>query len=46
MNAQELIKKSALIEKVLKEQGLQEKAKPLIKTEELEKTLKEMQAED
>ncbi|WQX80618.1 dynamin-like GTPase family protein [Helicobacter pylori] len=52
MNAQELIKKSALIEKVLKKQGLQEKAKPfmsenaVIKTEELEKTLKEMQAED
>ncbi len=52
MNAQELIKKSALIEKTLKEQGLQEKAKPfmsenaVIKTEELEKTLKEMQAED
>ncbi|MCG3025728.1 dynamin-like GTPase family protein [Helicobacter pylori] len=52
MNAQELIKKSALIEKVLQEQGLQEKAKPfisdnsVIKTEELEKTLKEMQAED
>ncbi|WP_183029640.1 dynamin family protein [Helicobacter pylori] len=52
MNAQELIKKSALIEKVLKEQGLQEKAKPfmsenaVIKTEELEKTLKEMQAKD
>ncbi len=52
MNAQELIKKSALVEKVLKEQGLQEKAKPfmsdnsVIKTEELEKTLKEMQAED
>ncbi len=49
---QELIKKSALIKKVLKEQGLQEKAKPfmsenaVIKTEELEKTLKEMQAED
>ncbi|MGL2504464.1 dynamin family protein [Helicobacter pylori] len=49
MNAQELIKKSALIEKVLKEQGLQEKAKPfmsdnaVITTEELEKTLKEMQ---
>lgn len=49
---QELIKKSALIEKVLQEQGLQEKAKPfmsdnaVIKTEELEKTLKEMQAED
>ncbi|MGN8386944.1 dynamin family protein [Helicobacter pylori] len=52
MNTQELIKKSALIEKTLKEQGLQEKAKPfmsdnaVIKTEELEKTLKEMQAED
>lgn len=52
MNAQELIKKSTLIEKVLQEQGLQEKAKPfmsdnaVIKTEELEKTLKEMQAED
>ncbi|GAA8207133.1 hypothetical protein HpDR152_01080 [Helicobacter pylori] len=52
MNAQELIKKSALIEKALKEQGLQERAKPfmsdnaVVKTEELEKTLKEMQAED
>lgn len=52
MNAQELIKKSALIEKTLQEQGLQEKAKPfmsenaVIKTEELEKTLKEMQAID
>ncbi len=52
MNTQELIKKSALIEKVLKEQGLQERARPfmsensVIKTEELEKTLKEMQAED
>ncbi len=52
MNAQELIKKSALIEKALKEQGLQERARPfisdnaVIKTEELEKTLKEMQAED
>ncbi len=52
MNAQEIIKKSALIEKTLKEQGLQERAKPfmsdnaVIKTEELEKTLKEMQAED
>lgn len=52
MNAQELIKKSALIEKTLQEQGLQERAKPfmsenaVIKTEELEKTLKEMQAED
>ncbi len=49
MNAQELIKKSALIEKTLKEQGLQERARPfmsdnsVIKTEELEKTLKEMQ---
>ncbi|MGL2667668.1 dynamin family protein [Helicobacter pylori] len=52
MNAQELIKKSALVEKTLQEQGLQEKAKPfmsdnsVIKTEELEKTLKEMQAKD
>ncbi|KHL83423.1 dynamin-like GTPase family protein [Helicobacter pylori] len=51
MNEQELIKKSALIEKALKEQGLQEKARlfmsdnAVIKTEELEKTLKEMQAE-
>ncbi len=51
MNAQELIKKSALVEKTLQEQGLQEKARPfisdnsVIKTEELEKTLKEMQAE-
>lgn len=51
MDAQELIKKSALIEKTLKEQGLQERARPfisdnaVIKTEELEKTLKEMQAE-
>ncbi|WRC41231.1 dynamin-like GTPase family protein [Helicobacter pylori] len=50
MNAQELIKKSALIEKTLQEQDLQEKARPfisdnaVIKTEELEKTLKEMQA--
>ncbi|MCQ2619026.1 dynamin family protein [Helicobacter pylori] len=49
MNAQELIQKSALIEKTLQEQGLQERAKPfmsenaVIKTEELEKTLKEMQ---
>ncbi|WP_164498600.1 dynamin-like GTPase family protein [Helicobacter pylori] len=49
MNAQEIIKKSALIEKTLKEQGLQEKAKPFISdnavitTEELEKTLKELQ---
>lgn len=49
MNAQELIKKSALIEKTLKEQGLQERARPfmsdnsVIKTEELEKTLKELQ---
>ncbi|PDX52239.1 GTPase [Helicobacter pylori] len=52
MNAQEIIKKSALIEKTLQEQGLQEKAKSfmsensVIKTEELEKTLKEMQAKD
>ncbi len=29
MNAQELIKKSTLIEKTLKEQGLQEIARPL-----------------
>ncbi|MBH0306693.1 dynamin-like GTPase family protein [Helicobacter pylori] len=49
MNEQELIKKSALIEKTLQEQGLQEKARPfmsdnaVIKTEELEKTLKELQ---
>ncbi|MGL2476031.1 dynamin family protein [Helicobacter pylori] len=49
MNMQELIKKSALIEKTLQEQGLQEKAKPfmsenaVIKAEELEKTLKELQ---
>ncbi len=49
MNAQEIIQKSALIEKTLKEQGLQERAGPfisdnaVIKTEELEKTLKEMQ---
>ncbi|GAA8476251.1 dynamin family protein [Helicobacter pylori] len=49
MNAQKLIQKSALIEKTLQEQGLQEKAKPfmsdnsVIKTEELEKTLKELQ---
>ncbi len=52
MNAQELIQKNALVEKVIKEQGLQEKAGPfisenaVIKTEELEKTLKEMQAKD
>ncbi|GAA6883535.1 hypothetical protein HpHNI68_07440 [Helicobacter pylori] len=52
MNAQELIQKNALIEKVIKEQGLQEKAEPFIsenavvKTEELEKTLKGMQAEN
>ncbi len=51
MNAQELIQKSALIEKTLQEQGLQERARSfisenaVIKTEELEKTLKEMQAE-
>ncbi|EQL70044.1 hypothetical protein N407_05630 [Helicobacter pylori FD662] len=52
MNAQELIKKSALIEKTLQKQGLQERARPfinenaVIKTEELEKTLKEMQDTD
>ncbi|MCQ2666141.1 dynamin family protein [Helicobacter pylori] len=52
MNAQEIIKKSALIEKTLQEQGLQERVGPfisenaVIKTEELEKTLKEMQAKD
>ncbi|GAA7319436.1 dynamin family protein [Helicobacter pylori] len=52
MNAQELIKKSTLIEKTLQEQGLQEKARPfisenaVIKTEELEKTLQKMQAKD
>ncbi|MGL2507370.1 dynamin family protein [Helicobacter pylori] len=52
MNVQELIKKSALIEKTLQEQGLQERARPfisenaVIKTEELEKTLKEMQDTD
>ncbi|WRA93138.1 dynamin-like GTPase family protein [Helicobacter pylori] len=46
------MQKSALIEKTLKEQGLQERARPfmsdnsVIKTEELEKTLKEMQAKD
>ncbi|GAA9705967.1 dynamin family protein [Helicobacter pylori] len=49
MNAQELIQKSALIKKTLQEQGLQERAKPfmsdnaVIKAEELEKTLKELQ---
>ncbi|WP_162983379.1 dynamin-like GTPase family protein [Helicobacter pylori] len=49
MNVQELIKKSTLIEKTLQEQGLQERAKPfmsdnaVIKAEELEKTLKELQ---
>ncbi len=48
MNAQEIIQKSALIEKTLQEQGLQERARPfmsdnaVIKTEELEKTLKEL----
>ncbi|GAA9089493.1 dynamin family protein [Helicobacter pylori] len=52
MNAQELIQKSALIEKMIEKQGLQEKAGPfmsenaVIKTEELEKTLKGMQAEN
>ncbi|MFP6193137.1 dynamin family protein [Helicobacter pylori] len=49
MNVQEIIQKSALIEKTLQEQGLQERAKPfisenaVIKAEELEKTLKELQ---
>ncbi|MFP6199149.1 dynamin family protein [Helicobacter pylori] len=49
MNAQELIQKSTLIEKVIEKQGLQERAKPfmsdnaVIKAEELEKTLKELQ---
>ncbi len=52
MNAQEIIQKSTLIEKTLKEQGLQERAGPfisdnaVIKAEELEKTLKEMQDTD
>ncbi|GAA9991573.1 hypothetical protein VN1035_10070 [Helicobacter pylori] len=52
MNAQELIQKSTLIEKVIKEQGLQEKAGPfisenaVIKIEKLEKTIKGMQAEN
>ncbi len=52
MNAQEIIQKNALVEKIIKEQGLQEKAGPfisknaVIKTEELEKTLKGMQAEN
>ncbi len=50
MNAQELIQKSALIEKVIEKQGLQEKAgrseNAVIKTEELEKTLKGMQAKN
>ncbi|GAA8873741.1 hypothetical protein BTM171_11470 [Helicobacter pylori] len=52
MNAQELIQKNALVEKVIKEQGFQEKAGPfisenaVIKTEELEKTLRGMQAEN
>ncbi len=52
MNAQEIIQKNALVEKVIKEQGLQERAAPfisdnaVIKTEELEKTLKGMQAEN
>ncbi len=52
MNTQELIQKSALIEKVIEKQGLQEKAgsfmseNAVIKTEELEKTLKGMQAEN
>ncbi|GAA7120592.1 hypothetical protein HpBGD34_12980 [Helicobacter pylori] len=52
MNAQELIQKSALIEKTLQKQSLQERARPfisenaVIKTEELEKTLKEIQDTD
>ncbi len=52
MNAQEIIQKSALVEKTLQEQGLQERARPfisenaVIKAEELEKTLKEMQDTD
>ncbi|MGL2419694.1 dynamin family protein [Helicobacter pylori] len=52
MNAQELIQKNALVEKVIEKQGLQEKAGPfisenaVIKTEELEKTIKGMQAEN
>ncbi len=52
MSVQEIIQKSALVEKTLQEQGLQERARPfisenaVIKTEELEKTLKEMQAKD
>ncbi len=52
MNAQELIQKNTLVEKVIKEQGLQEKDGPfisenaVIKTEELEKTIKGMQAEN
>ncbi|GAA6893928.1 hypothetical protein HpHNI78_11490 [Helicobacter pylori] len=52
MNAQELIQKNDLIEKVIKEQGLQEKAgsfiseNAVIKTEELEETLRELQDTD
>ncbi|GAA6945799.1 hypothetical protein VN0381_13830 [Helicobacter pylori] len=52
MNAQELIQKNALVEKVIKDQGLQEKAGPfisenaVIKTEELEETLRELQDTD
>ncbi|GAA7213210.1 hypothetical protein HpCK22_07160 [Helicobacter pylori] len=52
MNAQELIQKNALIEKEIEKQGLQERARPfisenaVIKTEELEKTIKGMQAEN
>ncbi|GAA8988019.1 hypothetical protein BTM261_14720 [Helicobacter pylori] len=52
LEAQKLIQKNALVEKVIKEQGLQEKAGPfisenaVIKTEELEKTIKGMQAEN
>ncbi|GAA7252063.1 hypothetical protein ID0469_14880 [Helicobacter pylori] len=52
MNTQELIKKSALIEEAIEKQGLQERARPfisenaVIKTEKLEKTLKELQDTD
>ncbi|GAA7230177.1 hypothetical protein ID0463_05660 [Helicobacter pylori] len=52
MNTQELIKKSALIEEAIEKQGLQERARSfisenaVIKTEKLEKTLKELQDTD
>ncbi len=52
MNAQELIKKSALVEKVITEYGLEERARPfmsenaVIKTEVLEQTLQEMRPKD